>query len=402
MTDRSWTLPSCGLDAERLTLGERLQHERAALHDDLVAIGRPAAGLRRDEVEVLVVEVGDRGELHLPVRAVVVEQAHGDACGGPRRRRSRASSRMLSTKSWSNGPVKMSGRRRLAGLVGVVRPRLEHRVGAGDGARPRTRRPRSRARRAPSGSGGWRGRAGPCASGRYAPAAPLAGRGRRGGRGSAPRRRRSCRRGSGRRPCARSGACAGRARRRGSRSRSSGPGPRATRTRRTRCRRSPSRGCRSARRRRSAAGRWPAPGRPPRAAAGRPTCSTGACAPGRPCPRARAGPSPGRSRSRGVHSPPKSIGSITFSTTVSVGSSWKNWKMTPTVRPRHSAVLPSDRLGEVLAGDRDRAAGRAVDAGDHVHQRRLAAARSPDDRDELARGPPGGRRRRAPGTAPRR
>ena len=48
-------------------------------------------------------------------------------------------------------------------------------------------------------------------------------------------------------------------------------------------------------------------------------------------------------RSRGVHSPPKSIGSITFSTTVSVGSSWKNWKITPTVRPRHSAVLPSDR-----------------------------------------------------------
>ena len=36
--------------------------------------------------------------------------------------------------------------------------------------------------------------------------------------------------------------------------------------------------------------------------------------------------------------PQKSIGSITFSTTVSVGSSWKNWKMTPTVRPRHCAI----------------------------------------------------------------
>jgi hypothetical protein len=36
------------------------------------------------------------------------------------------------------------------------------------------------------------------------------------------------------------------------------------------------------------------------------------------------------------------MGSITFSTTVSVGSSWKNWKMTPTVRPRQTAVRPSD------------------------------------------------------------
>ena len=46
--------------------------------------------------------------------------------------------------------------------------------------------------------------------------------------------------------------------------------------------------------------------------------------------------------------------------------------------------LALGQAGEVLAGDRDRAAGRAVDAGDHVHQRRLAAARPADDRDELA------------------
>ena len=49
------------------------------------------------------------------------------------------------------------------------------------------------------------------------------------------------------------------------------------------------------------------------------------------------------SRSFGVQKPPKSMGSITFSTTVRVGRSWKNWKITPTVRPRQTAVRPSDR-----------------------------------------------------------
>ena len=39
---------------------------------------------------------------------------------------------------------------------------------------------------------------------------------------------------------------------------------------------------------------------------------------------------------------------MTFSTTVSVGSSWKNWKMTPTVRPRHWATLLSDRPGRLV------------------------------------------------------
>ncbi len=37
------------------------------------------------------------------------------------------------------------------------------------------------------------------------------------------------------------------------------------------------------------------------------------------------------------------MGSMTFSTTVRVGRSWKNWKMTPTVRPRQTAVWPSER-----------------------------------------------------------
>ena len=171
---------------------------------------------------------------------------------------------------------------------------------------------------------------------------------------------------------------------------------------RTRCRPSPSRGCRSARRRRSAAGRWRAPGRPPRAAAGRPRCSTGACAPGRPSPRARAGPSPGRgarAASTARRSPSAASRSRPRSASAAAGRTGRSRR--PCGRATR-AVLPSDRPARSCAADGHRAAGRPVDAGDHVHQRRLAAARPADDRDELARGPPGGRRRRAPGTAPRR
>ena len=49
------------------------------------------------------------------------------------------------------------------------------------------------------------------------------------------------------------------------------------------------------------------------------------------------------SRCRGAYMSQKSMGSITFSTAVSVGRSWKNWKMTPMWRPRHSAIWPSVR-----------------------------------------------------------
>ena len=93
-----------------------------------------------------------------------------------------------------------------------------------------------------------------------------------------------------------------------------------------------------------------------------------------PAPRARVG----------VHRPPKSIGSITFSTTVSVGSSWKNWKMTPTVRPRQSATWPSVRSLSSWPATVTVAGGGPVDAGDHVDERRLAAAGLADDGDELA------------------
>jgi hypothetical protein len=49
--------------------------------------------------------------------------------------------------------------------------------------------------------------------------------------------------------------------------------------------------------------------------------------------RARSSRARGR-LSRAASTSQKSIGSITFSATVSVGSSWKNWNTTPTVRPR--------------------------------------------------------------------
>ena len=80
----------------------------------------------------------------------------------------------------------------------------------------------------------------------------------------------------------------------------------------------------------------------------------------------------------------KSMGSMTFSMQESMGRSWKNWKMTPMLRPRHSAIGPSRRLWIGCVADEDLAGGGPVDAGDHVDQRGLAAARLADDGDKLA------------------
>ena len=44
----------------------------------------------------------------------------------------------------------------------------------------------------------------------------------------------------------------------------------------------------------------------------------------------------------------KSIGSMTFSITVRVGSNWKNWNTNPMHRPRHSASADSDSEVMVL------------------------------------------------------
>ena len=68
-----------------------------------------------------------------------------------------------------------------------------------------------------------------------------------------------------------------------------------------------------------------------------------------------------RSARADVPRPAKSIGSITFSTTVSVGRSWKNWNTTPTVRAAPARDLA---LGELRRGrcrrprPRPRSAGR--------------------------------------------
>ena len=59
----------------------------------------------------------------------------------------------------------------------------------------------------------------------------------------------------------------------------------------------------------------------------------------------------------------KSIGSMTFSSTVSVGSSWKNWNTIPTVRPRHRDSALSDSVGTMVPATRTvPAVGRSMPA----------------------------------------
>jgi hypothetical protein len=79
-----------------------------------------------------------------------------------------------------------------------------------------------------------------------------------------------------------------------------------------------------------------------------------------------------------------SIGSITFSTSVSVGSSWKNWKTMPRLRPRQLGHLILVEGVQRLAADDDLARRRPLDARDEVDERRFAAARLADDGHELA------------------
>ena len=58
--------------------------------------------------------------------------------------------------------------------------------------------------------------------------------------------------------------------------------------------------------------------------------------------------------------------------------------MKPTCAARHAASSPSDEPRDVDAADADLARRRLVDAGDQVEQRRLARARRPHQRDEVA------------------
>ncbi len=77
------------------------------------------------------------------------------------------------------------------------------------------------------------------------------------------------------------------------------------------------------------------------------------------------------------------MGSTTLSSSEIVGSSWKNWKTTPTDRPRHCAVAPSLRSCTAVPSIQTLAARRAIDARDHVDERALAATGLPDHGDEL-------------------
>ena len=60
---------------------------------------------------------------------------------------------------------------------------------------------------------------------------------------------------------------------------------------------------------------------------------------------------PRRAAPRRPDVPQKSIGSITFSAAVSVGSSWKNWKTMPTVRPRQRGQRSSDSVRTGVPAD---------------------------------------------------
>ena len=73
-----------------------------------------------------------------------------------------------------------------------------------------------------------------------------------------------------------------------------------------------------------------------------------------------------------------------FCPAVSIGSRLKAWNTKPTCSRRNSGERGVVEPGEVAAGDRDGAGGGGVQAGQAVHQRRLARAGRPHDRGEAA------------------
>ena len=84
--------------------------------------------------------------------------------------------------------------------------------------------------------------------------------------------------------------------------------------------------------------------------------------------------------------PARSIGSVMFSIAVSVGTRLNAWKMKPTrVAAQLGELLVVER-GEVDVADEHRPAGERVEAGEAVHQRRLARAGRAHDGGELAGG----------------
>ena len=164
----------------------------------------------------------------------------------------------------------------------------------------------------------------------------------------------------------------GRWRRSAWRSRAAGPAP----GRRWRCR-----DCPWARRR--SAGRASAPGRGRwrRAASGRRKAGRESS---RPCPPAppSAGARAPRPRCRAARA--SSSGSSTFSSTVRVGSSWKNWKTKPT-RVRRSAVSSASRERPGGAAvDQHLAGSGKIHGARQVEQRGLAAPAAAQQRGDAA------------------
>ena len=79
-------------------------------------------------------------------------------------------------------------------------------------------------------------------------------------------------------------------------------------------------------------------------------------------------------------SPARSIGRVMFSAAVSVGSRLYAWNTKPTRSRRSTVSSLSLERAELDAVDEHLAAGERVEAGDAVHQRRLARARRAHDR----------------------
>ena len=75
-----------------------------------------------------------------------------------------------------------------------------------------------------------------------------------------------------------------------------------------------------------------------------------------------------------------------FSSAVSVGSRLNDWNTKPMCRRRSLVELLVGHVGDVVAADLHAAVGRAVEAGEQVHERRLAGARRAHDGGELAGG----------------
>ncbi len=140
---------------------------------------------------------------------------------------------------------------------------------------------------------------------------------------------------------------------------------------------------RSARPRAADAAGSRARGRSRRAASLRPTAPT---ADGRRAPRARrTRAAPARALRRSARPTPASAwGSSTFSNAVSIGRRKKRWKTKPISRSRSRLRSASGKALTSRPWNRTSPAGRHVDAAEHVQQRRLAAARRPDDSEILA------------------